>query len=116
MSYVTQPIALTYGTKKEVTVSASAGTSQLLGQLTGPVQVRIVNYDTVRVAVRFGPKTATDALTLAGNPTVAPGATEVWTIVPNIDPVTDSAAVYWNIISDASPAGNKFEVTLGAGY
>jgi hypothetical protein len=113
MSYVTQPIALNYKTKNEQTVAATRlATSQNLGPLSGPIQARLVNYDTVRVAFLAGPKADADAITLAGAPTIAPGATEVFTIMPN----SDGSAVYWNIISDASPAGNKFEVTLGVGY
>lgn len=111
MSFNTRPISLTYATKKEVTVTASSGTPQLIGTLSGPVQARLVNYDTVRVAFAAGTSAGVTTLTVANYPTIAAGATEVITIHPN----QDGSPVYWNIISDASPTGNKFEVTLGQG-
>lgn len=112
MSFVTQPIALNYKTKKEVTVTASAGTSQSLGQLSGPIQVRVANFDTVRVSFLAGAKADADAVTLAGGVGIVAGGVEVFTIVPN----NDGSTVYWNIISAASPAGNTFEVTVCSGY
>lgn len=112
MSFTTQPFCSNGATKTEVTVTTSAGTSQIMGQLSGPVQVRVVNYDTVRVGLRFGAKTYTDAATIAASKTIPAGAVEVFTVQPN----PDGSPVYWNIIGDAGAAGNKFEVTQGAGY
>ena len=111
MSLSTQPIALNFATKKEVTVTTSAGTSQSIGALSGPIQARVANYDTARVAVLFGTQTAANAITVAGSPTIPPSGVEVLTIVPN----SDGTAVYWNVIGDTGAVGNKFEVTLGSG-
>lgn len=112
MSFNTRPFCPTYGATKEFTVSASAGTSQLIGQLTGPTQFRLVNFDTVKVAYCFGPKAQADAITLAANPKlVGSGGTEVVTVMPN----SDGSPVYLNVIGDTAPAGNKFEATPGQG-
>jgi hypothetical protein len=107
----TRPITLNYGTKKEVVVTASAGTPQLIGELSGPIQVRLVNYDTSRVAFHFGTLTGAGNVAVATNPTLVAGATEVLTVMPN----RDGTPVYWNIIGDGTPAGKTFEVTLGQG-
>ena len=113
MSFTTSPFAPTFGTKQEVTVTASAGTPQSLGQLSGPVQARLVNHDTVKVAFATGAQSVVNGITLtAANMTLTAGRTEIITIMPN----PDGSAVYWNIISAASPAGNKFEVVLGQGF
>lgn len=112
MSFVTQPFCATGTTKTEVTVTTSAGTSQLIGRLDAPVQIRVVNYDTVRVGFRVGTKTYTDAATIAASKTIPAGAIEVFTVNPN----SDGSLVYWNIIGDTGAAGNKFEVTQGVGY
>lgn len=112
MSFVTQPFCANEGAKVEVSVTASAGTSQLLGQPSGPFQLRVCNYDTVRVAFRTGAKATCDAVSIANSKTIQPGATEVFTVMPN----SDGAALYWNICGDTSPTGNKFEVVIGAGY
>lgn len=113
-----RPIALNYSSTKNVTVSASATTPQpLVGTIanpaepTGPIQVRIVNYDTVKVAFHFGTLAGATNIALATSPTLAPGATEVLTVMPN----RDGGIVYWSTISAASPTGNSFEVTLGQG-
>lgn len=102
----------TYGAKKEVTVVATATAGTLIAkQHNGPFQVRLVNYDTVRVAYRFGDSTVTAVL--ASDPTLAPGATEVITVMPgNGYSATD---IYFSIVSDTSPTGNKFEATPGQG-
>lgn len=104
--------APTYGAKKEVVVAtpATAGTL-LIKQANGPQQIRIVNYDTVKVAYRFGDSSVTASLT--ADPTLAPGATEIVTVMP---PGGYTAAdIYFSIVSDTSPTGNKFEATPGAG-
>jgi len=111
MSFNTRPISLTYATKVEVTVANSAGTSQLLGQLSGPIQVRIVNNDTVRVAFRAGTQAFANAITLSNSPTFPGGATEIITIHPN----PDNTPVYWNIFGDTAPGGKAFEVTICSG-
>ncbi len=73
--------------------------------------MRIVNYDTVRVAYRFGDSSVVAVLTT--DPTLAAGATEVITVMP---PGGFGAAdIYFSIISDAAPTGNKFEATPGQG-
>lgn len=101
-----------YGGKEEVTVTATATAAQLLiNQQNGPVQVRIVNYDTVRVAYRFGDSSV--AAVLATDPTLAPGATEVITVIPAGG--YSARDIYFSVISDTSPTGNKFEATPGQG-
>ena len=113
MSFATGPFAPSFASKQEVTVAATAGTSQNLGQLTGPIQARLVNHDTVKVGFAAGIKATVDAIALtAANITLTAGRTEIITIMPN----SDGSPVYWNIISAASPAGNKFEVVLGQGF
>lgn len=101
-----------YGAKKEIVVATPATTGILIiKQLTGPQQVRIVNYDTVKVAYRFGDSTVVAVLTT--DPTLAAGATEVITVVPaNGYNATD---IYLSIVSDTAPTGNKFEATPGQG-
>lgn len=101
-----------YGAKEEVTVTATATTAKLLAnQQNGPVQVRIVNYDTVKVAYRFGDSDVAAVLTT--DPTLAPGATEVITVMPT--PGYSCRDIYFSVISDTSPTGNKFEATPGQG-
>lgn len=112
MSFNVRPFSPTYGTTKEFTVAATAGTSQLIGQLSGPTQFRLANFDTVKVAYVFGPKALADAITLSPNPKLlGNGGTEIVTVMPN----SDGSPVYLNIISDAAPTGNKFEATQGQG-
>lgn len=112
MSFLSRPFSPNFATKNEQTVASTRlATSQNIGALSGPVQVRLINYDTSRVAITFGTKAVADAVTVANSPTVAAGSTEVITVHPN----QDGSVVYWNIIGDGTPAGNKFEVTLGQG-
>lgn len=110
MNFNFRPFSPTFGTKKEVTLTASAGTSQLVGQITGPVQVRVVNTDTIRACVVFGTLAQANAVSLANGVTIRGGETSVLTVHPN----SDGSAVYWNVIGDAT-ASKAFEVTLGQG-
>ena len=114
MSFQNRPVTLTYGSKQEVTITTSAGTSQLFASgLTGPVQARLVNHDTAdRVAFRFGKKADTDVVALATSPTLPKGPVlEIITVFPN----EDGSDVYWNVIGGASTGGGKFEVTKAQG-
>lgn len=113
MSFLTRPFSPLFGSKLTFTVSTSAGTSQSLGELTGPIQLRLANYDTgAPVAYAAGPKAIVDAITVANNPTLAQnGATEVITVHPN----QAGGLVYFNVIGDTGASGGKFEVTRGQG-
>lgn len=104
--------AATYGAKQEVVVAATATAAKLLiKQLNGPQQVRIINYDTVKVAYRFGDSAV--AAVLTSDPTLAPGTAEVITVFPPAGyPAGD---VYFSVMSAASPTGNMFEATPGQG-
>lgn len=113
MSFNVRPFSPLFGSKLTFTVSTSAGTPQSLGQLSGPIQLRIVNYDTgAPVAYAAGTQTGIASMTVAANPTLpANGAAEIITVHPN----QDGSVAYFNVIGDTGAAGGKFEVTRGQG-
>ena len=113
MSFLTRPFSPTFGRKLTFTVSTSAGTPQLIGQLSGPLQLRLANYDTgAPVAYMAGTQTAVASVTVAANPTLmSGGATELITVHPN----SDNTPVYFNVIGDTGASGGKFEATPGQG-
>jgi len=113
MSFLTRPFSPLFGSKLTFTVSTSAGTPQSLGKPTGPLQLRIVNYDTgAPVAYGAGPTVTMAAMTVATYPTLASGgATEVITVHPN----QDGSELFFNVMGDTGASGGKFEVTRGQG-
>ena len=113
MSFLTRPFSPLFGSKLTFTVSTSAGTPQSLGKPSGPMQLRIVNYDTgAPVAYAAGPTGTIASMTVAANPTLAAsGATEIVTVHPN----QDGSELFFNVIGDTGASGGKFEVTRGQG-
>lgn len=100
--------APTFGAKKEATVSTTASSATLLANaVNGPVNFRIVNNDTVRVAYRFGDSTV--SAVLASDPSLPAGAVEIITVIGK------GVDIYFSVIGDTGASGAKFEACPGQG-
>lgn len=111
MSFLARPFSPLFGSKLTFTVSTSAGTSQSLGKPSGPMQLRIANFDTVAVSYGAGVKATVDAVTVAAYPALPSGGLEVITVHPN----QDGSELWFNVIGDTGASGGKFEVVRGQG-